>query len=195
MMRWARSVKRACALGFAVGAVSLLSASCSSPAVPPHAFVAATLLQGDVGQGQCSLPDTAVVVIGAGEITVPTGANGVTVSCTVSPSGKSFNVMATASNATSAFTIQGTMTNDPTMTQTGITASFSGPGIGYTSNNGMPCTVSFVAIPGEPTATGAMGVADGRVWGNLTCPELVSTNGQMGVCAGTTEFKFEDCGG
>jgi hypothetical protein len=130
----------------------------------------------------------------------------------VSPSGSSFDVQASAtatvpgncagSQCETVFTIEGTLANDATTVQTGITATFAsnvGSDQGtYTQTGG--CTVSFVpdvnehaAITSSPTGT-IMGVYSGRVWGNLTCPAMVnSISGQMSTCLGIAEFKFEDC--
>ncbi len=191
--QWARLVKRAGALLCAAGGMGLLSGGCGPTPVAPHGFVAATILQGDTGV--CALPDDpGVVAVGMMETTVPTG-NGINISCTVSSAGGgAFHVQASASNGNGTFTIQGTMSADPTVAQTGIVATFSAPGIGYGNQNGGPsCTVSFTAISGEPSAVGAMGIAAGRVWGNLTCPTLTSS-AQQDQCEGIAEFKFEDCG-
>ncbi len=81
--------------------------------------------------------------------------------------------------------------NGSTAAQSGVTASIAGMGVGYTnSNSGTSCTVTF-----SDTSAGQMGVAGGRVWGNLNCPALNENGGQQSVCEGNAEFKFEDCTG
>jgi hypothetical protein len=162
------------------------------PVGPAHAFVAASLLSG--ASGSCALTDTPVVFIGTNETGVPTGTGGVTVTCSVTPSGNGFRVIASASTATSAFAITGTLFDgDPTAMQAGVTASFASNATGvYTSDGDEGCTVNVTATPAEPDATGIMGIAAGRVWGNLGCPTLSEPKGTS-ICEGIAEFKFEDC--
>jgi hypothetical protein len=123
------------------------------------------------------------------------GTNGVTVTCTVSPSGSGFQVTASAGNATSALVIRGLLspTAGATTEQPNITASFTST-LGSYSSGGPTCTVDFNANSSETNGTGVMGVAAGRVWGNITCQSLSAANGQQSVCEGVAEFKFEDCG-
>jgi hypothetical protein len=191
--QWTRSVKRVCALGCVAGGVSIFSASCAPAPIPPRGFVAAALEEG--ATESCALTGS-IVAIGTNETTVPTNMNGITVSCTVSASGSGFAVTANVSNGTSNFTIEGTLSNaDAATNQPGITASFAGNTVTY---DGANCTVNFTPLLTQPDAVQSngqtlMGVAKGRVWGNLTCPTMNQSGGQTSVCQGTAEFKFEDC--
>jgi hypothetical protein len=64
--------------------------------------------------------------------------------------------------------------------------------------SGSGCTVNFTPDPSEPLAMGGsgtlMGVASGRVWGNVSCTTATAFGGQPSVCSVlNAEFKFEDC--
>jgi hypothetical protein len=124
-----------------------------------------------------------------------TGKGG-TITCTVSASGSSFHVQANATNGTSSFTINGTLSNTAgaTTEQPNIGASFFGDSVDY-SSSGNTCTVNFNPGPSETNGIGQMGVFNGRVWGNITCQAVTATNGQQSTCEVLdAEFKFENCG-
>jgi hypothetical protein len=192
-MQWMRWVKRVCVLGCAAGAIAISSASCSSSSMPPRAFVAGTLEAGSAGS--CVFNDTLFVDIGANETSVITGTGGVTVTCSVTPNGSNFDVSAIVQGPTSAFSFQGTLSNANPPVQSGVVVSFAGEGGVSFSSSGTPCTVDFTATPMEPSGAQTLGVAAGRIWGNVTCPMMSEAPPQMSVCTGVAEFKFEDCDG
>ncbi len=70
-----------------------------------------------------------------------------------------------------------------TGTQTGINGVFQRADYGQFRDN--DCTVTF-------TENQNMGVAPGRVWGRLDCPNAARTD-QGRSCDGNAQFRFENC--
>ena len=108
----------------------------------------------------------------------------VTVDCRVTPSAGGFDVSVTTSKTGDttggSLHIEGQFT--ATGTQSKIIASFGKASIGNFSAN--DCTVQFT--------NQYMGVAAGRVWGVIDCPDA-SYPSQMRTCDATAEFRFENC--
>jgi hypothetical protein len=191
-----------------LGTTASMVGGCSSntPATP-NAYVSA-VLQGsaDLGTEACGINEASFLEVGAssgggGIASADDGSSqggfNVSVSCSVTAnSDGSFQVNALASNGSAgAFGIIGKFTSSGV--QTGIHATFSGPANADFSE--VDCTVAYSSIvePGAPT-----GVAAGRVWGTVTCPDAVdpgtSEIGPDGgdvsrTCAATAEFKFQNC--
>jgi len=192
--QWLGAMKRMCVLVCAAGAVAISSASCSSAATPPQAYVSSSIQASPNDPGGCSFPSGQDwVEDGTDETSVPTNTAGTSVTCTVAQNGTSFNVdLNVQMPGPFTLTIRGTLTNDATATQT-VTAAFGSQADGDYAGT---CTVDYTPV-NEPKAlkgsTSLMGVFPGRVWGNLTCPTLMNTIGQTSECLGTAEFKFEDC--
>ena len=109
------------------------------------------------------------------------------VACSVTSAGnETFNVSGTldlAGSAGGVFRIDGQFKT--TGQQTGIHAFFSSR---KTANvydeTDRQCTVDFT--------TAYQGVAAGRVWGELTCPNAVNSNADR-TCAIKASFRFENC--
>lgn len=110
-----------------------------------------------------------------------------TVVCSVTSAGnETFNVSATldlSGSAGGVFRVDGQFKT--TGQQTGIHAFFSRrfSGNAYDETD-RACTVDFT--------TTYQGVAAGRVWGQLNCPNAVNTAGDR-TCAITSNFRFENC--
>jgi hypothetical protein len=191
--QWLGAMKRMCVLVCAAGAVTVSSASCSSAATPPQAYVSSLIEGSQNAPGACAFGTQPWVNDGTYETSVPTNTAGTSVTCTVAQNGTSFNVdLNVQVPGPITLTIRGTLTNDATATQT-VTAAFGSQAYGDYAGT---CTVDYLPV-NEPKAlkgsTSLMGVFPGRVWGNLTCPTLMNTIGQTSECLGTAEFKFEDC--
>jgi len=111
----------------------------------------------------------------------------VSVSCSVTPAGPdAFNVAGTValSGATGGlFRVDGTF--KPTGEQTGIHAIFSSRRSTNTyEQTDRACIVRYT--------TGFQGVAAGRVWGEITCPNAENPSAQTS-CQATAQFRFENC--
>lgn len=118
-------------------------------------------------------------------VPVPSGENGISVSCRVHPDGDGFQVDAQVQAPGQAtggtVSIKGRFT--PSGTQTGIRAVFQKGDVGSFEQN--DCTATY-------DANSPMGVAAGRVWARLDCPKMVFTS-QERECAGSANFRFENC--
>lgn len=111
----------------------------------------------------------------------------VEVTCAVRPEGDGFNVTANARlQGQGSVTITGHVVGEADVTpptQAGITATFERPDTGTFQDAN--CTMDFSSNP-------IMGLAPGRVWGQITCPR--ATFGAQGrTCSGAAEFRFENC--
>src|SRR5262249_6598617 len=111
----------------------------------------------------------------------------VSVACSVTSAGNnSFNVTATVdlSGATGGlFRVDGVFST--TGDQNSIHATFSSRRTTNTYDEGdRKCVVRYTT-PFE-------GVAAGRVWGEITCPNAVNSVAQK-TCAATATFRFENC--
>jgi hypothetical protein len=112
------------------------------------------------------------------------GGSGVSVSCTVKGlSADKFEVNAQATlQGQGSVTITGTFS--PTGDQSNIRAVFTRGDTGSFRQD--DCTVDY-------STNKNMGVAAGRVWGNIRCPHA-TYDAQSRTCLGTGEFRFENCG-
>jgi hypothetical protein len=112
----------------------------------------------------------------------------VTVSCAVTPAGADeFNVEASVAlnGATGGFfRVDGKF--KATGEQTGIHAIFSSRKTQNTyEQKDRACVVRYTSA--------YQGVAAGRVWGEITCPNAENPTAQT-ACEGIAQFRFENCG-
>ena len=110
----------------------------------------------------------------------------VQVDCSVVPSGSGFTVNATAqrSGDQTGGTVSLIGTFTATGTQSGLSVTFGSGSTGiYQQMSG--CSATYTESN--------MGVAAGRVWAIVTCPDMQLEN-QANQCAGTAELRFENCG-
>lgn len=127
------------------------------------------------------------------QVPVPSGENGVGISCRVAPDGDGFKVDAQVTvpgaDVGGTVSIQGRFT--PGGTQTNVRAVFQKGSAGVFEQ--ADCTAVYDPTPlcGEARQP-CMGVAAGRVWARLDCPKMVFTS-QERECAGTAVFRFENC--
>ena len=135
---------------------------------------------------KCQLVTQPWVVIGDNTHPVSDGeqqtGSGVSVSCTVHTEGDGFQVSAQATlqgqgsiTLTGHFTAAGDQPNIRAVFTRGDTGSFKQD----------DCTVDY-------STNKNMGVAAGRVWGNIRCPHA-TYDAQSRTCLGTGEFRFENC--
>jgi hypothetical protein len=141
---------------------------------------------GDMGNPSAT-PPTAATPVADGQ---PFGQGTVSVACSVTAAGAdSFNVTASVllSGATGGLLrIDGVFKT--TGDQTGIHAQFANDQTKNTYDEGdHNCTVRYT--------TPFQGVAAGRVWGDITCPNANITTAQATpvVCQASAEFRFENC--
>jgi hypothetical protein len=111
----------------------------------------------------------------------------VTVTCSVTPTGDGFNVRATAalSGATGGtFLIEGLFREQGEQTGIRTTISKAGRSGAYRSDE---CIVRYT--------TEFQGVAAGRVWGELDCPQATPTSASTEdiTCQVKAQFRFENC--
>jgi len=170
-----------------------LATGCSSKKTdPPAAYVNASIT--DLGGATCGIDEVSYLTIGSdpNENPNPTrvsSGSGVSVTCMVSGSGSSFDLMLSAENGQGSVTIQGTVSPDAGG-PADITATFVDLTNGAFSENN--CTITFVSMPqGGP-------VAVGRVWGQIDCPTatLQGKENQYGMpisCDLSATFIFENC--
>ena len=175
-----------------VAVVAAAGASgCSDPAVVvPRAAIASFVGPGTLAPASgCGQAPGSWVEIGDNSKPASDGdgQNGgsVRVSCSVTPAGDGFAVVASATLSGSG-DLSGSITIDGHFTatgeQTGIAATFTKGNTGTFRQK--DCTVTYTT----PLQT----VAAGRVWGFITCPTADLT-GQNRICEAKGEFKFENC--
>lgn len=180
-------------------AVAALSAGCSDPEKAPTQVIFTGQLEraADTNcQDTGTLFDVGDFGNPAGEPPVPTNPikdgqawdqGTVSVSCSVTPAGAGeFNVAGSLvlDGATGGtFRIDGTFKT--TGEQTGIHAIFAKRlgGNAYEQKD-RTCVVRYT--------TQYQGVAAGRVWGEITCPNAENSSAQT-TCKAVAEFKFENC--
>ena len=172
-------------------AFTVIGCSEDDPA-PSKVFMAAQLGPGSDaavnGAAQCKLTTQPWLNLGKSEASVETGTKqseaNVEVECKVVAAGDGYDVVARASLLPGGtVTISGKFRSSGA--QQGITASFTRADTG-TPFRDKTCTVEYVNKD--------MGVGPGMVWGRLTCPHAEqSGGGDIRVCQGTAEFKFENC--
>lgn len=183
---------------FVLAGSSIAIAGCGSNTSPTaKVFLNAQMTSGLNGSAVCGVTDPSWVVIGSSSASVDDGADqtgvGVKVSCSVTAnSDGSFqvNAIGVLGNVGSV-TITGKFTTSGD--QAGIRGVFQRGDFGHFEDTN--CTVSYKNNP-------FMGVAAGRVWGNIDCPSAAdSSQNRQGAdggptaraCEGLAEFKFENC--
>jgi hypothetical protein len=126
--------------------------------------------------------------------TVPNGgtSNGVpvTVNCVVAPNSGGYAIVANVQYGNEgALTVTGQVTvgaDGEAETSTAISGVFN-DNLGLVANLSQNnCTVTFTQNPN-------MGIAAGRIWGVIDCPQATTGTGSE-VCDGNAEFLFEGCG-
>lgn len=188
----------ALALLFTVPTIGLLSAGCSDDekATPQAIFEGALS-----GGGGTNCADRAQL-FNVGEFGTPAleeaskpvkdgdaqGQGTVSVACSVKGAGSgAFAVDATVALSGplgGLFKVQGTFT--PTDEQKGIFARFSSVATGNSYEQAdRTCTVTY--------ETGYQGVALGRVWGRISCPNATLTGSADRSCVAAASFRFENC--
>lgn len=185
-----------------LGGVLLASTGgCSDNTSPtPRVYVSSQMLAGTQAPSQvCGITDPVWVGVGTSTQSVNDGdaqdGKQVNVNCSVSAnSDGSFQVNASVTLAgTGSVTINGKLTGSGQ--QTNVHGVFQRGDFGRFDQN--DCTIDFSRVSN-------MGVAAGRVWGDLDCshasdPSQPRPNPAGGAqvpraCEGTAEFKFENCG-
>jgi hypothetical protein len=137
---------------------------------------------------QIGTPDTQRVTSGTTQ-----GGQVVTVNCTVHATGAhSYSVQASALLAgQGSITItNATLSDDLTAVQTRIAGTFERGDTGDFVQN--DCTFDFGHQPGDIASDPSMGIAPGRVWGNLVCPMIVDS-AHNETCFAAAEVLFENC--
>lgn len=170
-----------------------LSAGCSddSPAVA-RAFLTSVVIPGKDGAAVCQVHEASWVNIGSVNAPVEDGKSqtgaGVGVTCRVVATGDGFDVFASAVlSGVGSVTISGKFTSAGA--DKSVRAVFQRGDVGgkFEEND---CTVTYDA---------GMGIAAGRVWGRLDCPKIQDLTTSFGsppqprTCAGSAEFRFENC--
>ncbi len=180
-----------------LGVITLLSAGCDDPepATPQVIFLSrfergATNCRetgsifevGDFGN-QAVEPKIPVRPVKDGD---EEGQGNVSISCAVTPAGPDeFNVNASVQltgakgglfRISGRFKATGTQTANAVFARTGLPS--------YSQNDGK-CTVEYT--------TQFQGVAAGRVWGEVTCPNAEDPGAQV-ACEARAQFRFENCG-
>ena len=196
---------------FPIGGVLVVLASaggCSDNTTPtPRAFIDSHMAVGPQAPAQvCGITEPEWVGVGTADSKgfVQTSVNDgdsqdgkqVSVNCSVTAnSDGSFQVNASVTLAsTGSVTINAKVTGSGQ--QTGVHGVFQRSDFGRFDEN--DCTIDFTRVSG-------MGVAAGRVWGDLDCPHASDPSqprpnpdgGSEEVahaCEGTAEFRFENCG-
>ncbi len=183
---------------FVVAASSIGIAGCGSDSQPiARVFLNSQMTAGINGSAVCGVTDPSWVVIGSSAKSADDGSDqtgvGVKASCSVQANADgSFqvNAIGVLGNVGSV-TITGKFTTSGD--QTGIRGVFQRGDFGHFEDTN--CKVSYAANP-------FMGVAAGRVWGNLDCSSASdASQSRVGpdggptarACEGLAEFKFENC--
>jgi hypothetical protein len=202
-LRRAAGVAIACVLGVA----------CSGKKnVQPDAFVNAMIGPGSGNAAVCG-NGSSQTVVQIGEPTQPepqTYSNGqyqngtVTIECRVDQSGSQFNVQLFAEvDGPSGGSMSATGTVNPSTGQSSVSASFTSPSLGSTFAQTSNCTLTFSynnmsltgIVSGSP-------IADGRIWGHLSCPNAQQSGTQESTddggytertCDAEVDFLFQNC--
>lgn len=130
--------------------------------------------------------ETQLVLDGADQGGVP-----VKVDCAVIDNGGSFQVDAKGEvEGTEGGVVQLTGTFSPSGKQENVAVTFGRADYGsYTATD---CTVSYYAANEDENQPSFRGVAAGRVWGFLTCPEVKAPDRNR-ACKASMQFRFENC--
>jgi hypothetical protein len=180
---------------------------CSGPPPPtPQAFIFSQVGPNPNNPNACNLGVTqSWVSFGSDGMSVQDGTSfngaGVSVTCSVVQNG-SHNYTVDASAKVTAqgsiHIVQAKLSDDDTMAQTPVQAIFQSATGNYKQTD---CTFDIndkgkftsgmfgVNEPMNPN----MGIAPGRVWGNITCPTATDQSLGGKSCLATAEIKFEDC--
>jgi hypothetical protein len=188
---------RSLAFALVAGAAAFCAYGCSD-ATPParRVILEATFGPGTHSNMECPIANDTWVDIGAfgNPPLVPVrpvnsgddnGNGPVDITCSVKgndAAGYDIAVSATLSGLSGGtVSVTGHMTT--TGEQTGITGVFQRSDYGLFREN--DCTVTF-------TENQNMGIAPGRVWGTLHCPNAFRSD-QNRTCDGEAQFRFENC--
>jgi hypothetical protein len=181
---------------FALTAVTIpcISGCTPDPPDPAKVYLASTMVPAPGGGALCGVNSSIWINIGTDTASVEDGSSfegrAVGVSCEVTPVADGFNVNATgkiAGTGGGSVVITGKFTS--TGEQKGVRAVFQRSDLGRWESS--DCTVNYTNKD--------MGVAGGRVWGELKCPTIQNLQQNVGdppqprSCQGTAEFKFENC--
>jgi hypothetical protein len=195
--------------------VAAVAAGCSAKPATAKAYVLANLSTSLAHPGMCNFGSSMPIVeIGIFDKTMPLtdsnpkrvndgttqqGRGGVTLDCTVHPSGSTFNVALSAQDENTTVGGGGGMTVtangvDPSTGATNVTGNFSFGGVQYRDTN---CTITYTFNGSQISlANNAPKVAAGRVWAHIDCPNASSQgSGQNNICDANADFVFENCGG
>jgi hypothetical protein len=173
--------------------------SSNTPATA-NAYIDSTVFaSADLGAQVCGVTGGPWIEVGTASSPTDDGASQsgftVSVSCSVTanPDGSfQVNALATVGNSGSVG-VQGKFTTSGT--QTGIHGSFTRGGGDEADFTSSDCSVSYTMDPN-------MGVAAGRVWGYITCPDVVDPgSSEIGpdggavsrTCQAAATFKFQNC--
>ena len=163
---------------------------------PSRVYLNASMTAGAAGADVCGVAEPSFLVIGSPAKSVADGETQagvlVKVSCSVTANTDgSFQVTAGVVSGDSSVTLMGRVTS--TGTQTNVRGVFERSYFGHFE--AADCTVRYDANP-------SMGVALGRVWGTLDCPDMAdASQSRMGPdggpiarsCHAVAEVKLEDC--
>jgi hypothetical protein len=179
------------------GLTVVIASACSDPTPPAaRAIIDSNMGPGAAGDMACMISSTQWVEIGGfgNPPAVPVrtvdnntdnGNGNVTIVCSVKGNDASgYVVSASATLAGSeggTVSISGTFT--PTGDQSNISATFQNATFG--SFRESDCTASYAANPN-------MGVAAGRVWATIDCPNIQRPD-QNRTCAANAQIRFENC--
>jgi hypothetical protein len=192
------------ALGPILPACVALAACSSTPAAPPQAFVDVTFLPYDMNEtnycreaASTNVLTFGVAVASPGPPTpITTGNSGVSVDCSVSSAGQLSLSARRVGMAGGSLTITGAVTS----TGGAVSADIDVPSYdGDFSENDGNCMVSFT-YQSEPIST-QKPLAEGRIWGHLSCPAMVNTESTVPVgatqvnetCHAEVDFLFQRC--
>jgi|HubBroStandDraft_1064217.scaffolds.fasta_scaffold105135_1 hypothetical protein len=186
----------------------------SAPTPNADAFVAAYVGPASDADARCGFSsDQAFVQIGSPTVPAPNtvldggsqAGNPVNVTCKVDASGDGFDILLTAGVdgfGGGEFSVSGHITAEGSSEGT----SDGGTGVfGFFSNalygsfSASSCTIALT-YDGSPVPAAGGGIAPGRIWGHIDCPDALDTlveTADGGVttstCNGHADFLFEDC--
>ena len=179
-----------CGLALALGGTACSSTTPATPQVALYAQLGPGTESGVNDSSHCHLGNTQTwVTIGDDTHPVKDGdqqsSATVNVSCSVtSIAANKFHFEGIAAlQGQGSLTFKGDFTNDHTADQPNIRVVWQRGDTGTYIDEG--CTADY-------RTNSNMGVAGGRVWGNITCPHATFTD-QDSVCQGVGEFRFENC--
>jgi hypothetical protein len=185
-------------------------AESSGPAA--QGFVSAYVGPGSANSSACGFgSEVPIVTIGVPTDPEPgtessgsyqAGASGgiVTIDCSVDPSGSAFKVrvfVEVTGMAGGSMSFEGTV--DPTNGTSAISAGFTNASGTFSQSN--DCTIMFDYM-GNPVPVSGSPIAQGRIWGHLSCPNAMQSGteetGEDGgtvtrTCDGEADFLFENC--